>query len=91
MKNFLKVLIPLLFLVLLAACAAQPSEPTPTVTPQLPEQAEIIAAYFKAISEKRAEDALSYLSEDVRLYLGGICPGGEEKFDRGMGPKGNNR
>ena len=78
MKNFLKVLIPLLFLVLLAACAAQLSEPIPTETPQLPEKAEIIAAYFKAISEKRAEDALSYLAEDVRLLFGGeVCLSGK--------------
>ena len=76
-KNFLKVLIPVLFLVLLAACAAQPSEPTPTVTPQLPEQAEIIAAYLKALSEKRTEEALSYLADEVRLDLGGICFSGK--------------
>ena len=77
MKNFLKILIPLLFLVLLAACAAQAPEPTPTVTPQLSEQAEIIAAYFKAISEKQTEEALSYLAEDVRLDYSGICFSGK--------------
>jgi len=78
MKNFLKVLIPPLFLVFLAACAAQPPEPTPTETPQLPATAEIVAAYFKAISEKRTEDALSYLAEDVRLLFGGeVCLSGK--------------
>ena len=77
MKNFLKVLIPLLFLVLLAACAAQLSEPTPTETPQLPEKAEIVAAFFRAISELQAEQALSYLAEDVRLETGGICFSGK--------------
>jgi len=77
MKNFLKVLIPLLFLVLLAACAAQLSEPIPTETPQLPEQAEIIAAFFKAISELNEEEALSYLAEDVRLDAGDFCFSGK--------------
>ena len=89
MKNFLKVLIPLLFLILLAACAAQPAGPTPTevppptdtplptetpmptVNPEWPEEAKIIAEFFKASSEKRADDALSYLAEDVRLNWGG--------------------
>jgi len=77
MKNFLKVLIPLLFLVLLAACAAQLSEPIPTETPQLPEKAEIIAAFFRATSELQKEEALSYLAEDVRLDTGGICFSGK--------------
>ena len=77
MKNFLKVLIPLLILVLLAACVAQLSEPTPTVTPQLPEKAEIVAAFFKAISEHQKEEALSYLAEDVRLDYGDICFSGK--------------
>ena len=77
MKNFLKVLIPLFFLVLLAACAAQLSEPTPTETPQLPEKAEIIAAFFRATSELQKEEALSYLAEDVRLHQGGMCFSGK--------------
>ena len=77
MKNFLKVLIPLLFLVLLAACAAQLSGPTPTETPQLPEKAEVVAAFFKATSEIQKEEALSYLAEDVRLEQNGICFSGK--------------
>jgi len=72
MKNFLKALIPLLILLLLAACAAQLAEPIPTETPQLPEKAAIVAAFFRAISELQAEEALSYLAEDVRLRFGGV-------------------
>lgn len=78
MKNFLKVLIPLFILFLLAACAAQLSEPTPTVTPQLPEKAEIVAAFFRASCENRTEEALSYLAEDVRLLSWGeLCFSGK--------------
>jgi hypothetical protein len=76
-NNFLKVLIPLLFLVLLAACAAQLSEPTPTETPQLPEKAEIVAAFFRAVRENQEEEALSYLAEDVRLPYGDFCLSGK--------------
>ena len=89
MKTILKVLISVFLLVFLAACAAQPPEPTPTevppptdtplptetplptVNPEWPEEAKIIAEFFKASSEKRADDALSYLAEDVRLNFGG--------------------
>ncbi len=96
MKLFLKVLIPLLLLVFLAACTALPADPTPTeippptdtplptatplptVNPEWPEQAIVVAEFFKASSEKRAEDALSYLAEDVRLNWGGdICYSGK--------------
>ncbi len=77
MKNFLKVLIPILFLIMLAACAAQQSEPIPTETPQLPEKAEIVAAFFRAISELDEEKALSYLAEDVRLDYGDFCFSGK--------------
>ena len=73
MKNVFKVLVPLLLLVLLAACAAQPSEPAPTETPPLPEKAAIVAAFFRATSEWQKEEALSYLAEDVRLNQNGIC------------------
>jgi hypothetical protein len=91
MKNCLKVLIPLLLLVLLAACAAQIAKPTPTdaprptrtprptatplptVDPEWPEQAIIVAEFYKAWSEDRADDALSYLADDVRLEIGRKC------------------
>jgi hypothetical protein len=98
MKNFLKVIMPVLFLVLLAASATPTPEPTPTevpppthtplptplptVNPEWPEQANVVAEFFKAWSEKRADDALSYLAEDVRLDLGGICF--SEKYARAI-------
>ena len=77
MKHFLKVLIPLLLLFMLAACTAQISEPTPTATPPLPAKAEVVAAFFRATSERQKEEALSYLAEDVRLNQNGICFSGK--------------
>ncbi len=52
------VLSIIILTIALAACASQPADPV-----------EVIEGFFKAASEDRVEDALSYLANDFGLLL----------------------
>ena len=54
------------------------TEIPPTSTP-LPEQVEVVRAFYEAFSEDRVDEALGYLAEDVGLLLP-YCLYGEEAW-----------